>query len=72
MLRQRSGAILETSGRRARRGTTFCSVCGICIHHQRSKPTEHGFHVACIEDVDPLALGPAATGGADQSLVGGG
>jgi len=48
-----------------------CSVCGIYTHHQRrSKPTEYGFNVACIEGVDPLALGPVAIGdGAAQSLV---
>ena len=51
----------------------FCSVCGIYTHHQRrSKPTEYGFNVACIEGVDPGALGPVAIGdGAAQSLVGG-
>lgn len=51
----------------------FCSVCGIYTHHQRrSKPTEYGFNVACIEGVDPGAVGPVAVGdGAAQSLVGG-
>ena len=51
----------------------FCSVCGIYTHHQRrSKPTEYGFNVACIEGVDPGTLGPVAVGdGAAQSLVGG-
>lgn len=51
----------------------FCSVCGIYTHHQRrSKPTEYGFNVACLEGVDPSALGPVAVGdGAAQSLVGG-
>ena len=36
----------------------FCSVCGIYTHHQRrSNPTEFGFNVACLEGVDPYALG---------------
>ena len=50
----------------------FCSVCGIYTHHRRrSKPTEYGFNVACIEGVDPWSLGPVALGdGAAQSLVG--
>jgi hypothetical protein len=49
----------------------FCSVCGIYTHHQRrSNPREYGFNVACIEGVDPFALGPIAVGdGAAQSLV---
>lgn len=51
----------------------FCSVCGIYTHHQRrSKPTEYGFNVACIEGVDPSSLGPVGIGnGAAQSVVGG-
>jgi hypothetical protein len=49
----------------------FCSVCGIYTHHQRrSNPREYGFNVACIEGVDPFALGAIAVGdGAAQSLV---
>jgi hypothetical protein len=49
----------------------FCSVCGIYTHHQRrSNPREYGFNVACIEGVDPFALGPIAVGdGAAQSLA---
>ena len=49
----------------------FCSVCGIYTHHQRrSNPREYGFNVACIDSVDPFALGPIAVGdGAAQSLV---
>lgn len=48
----------------------FCNVCGIYTHHQRrSTPNEYGFNVACIEGVDPFALGPIAVGdGASQSL----
>lgn len=50
----------------------FCSVCGIYTHHQRrSRPSEFGFNVACIQDVDPYALGPVAIGdGASQSMNG--
>jgi len=49
----------------------FCSVCGIYTHHQRrSNPREYGFNIACIEGVDPFALGPIAVGdGAAQSLA---
>ena len=51
----------------------FCSVCGIYTHHQRrSKPTEYGFNVACIDGIDAASLGPVALGnGAAQRLVGG-
>lgn len=36
----------------------FCSICGIYTHHQRrSNPTEFGINVACLEAVDPFALG---------------
>ncbi|HWI84247.1 MAG TPA: GFA family protein [Ramlibacter sp.] len=50
----------------------FCSVCGIYTHHQRrSVPTEFGFNVACLEGVDPYALGPIPVGnGASQSVAG--
>ena len=49
----------------------FCSTCGIYTHHQRrSKPNEYGFNVACLEGVDPFALGEIPVGdGAAQSLV---
>lgn len=49
----------------------FCSVCGIYTHHQRrSNPSEFGFNVACLEGIDPFALGPVAVGnGASQTLV---
>ncbi len=49
----------------------FCRICGIYTHHQRrSNPKEFGFNVACIEGVDPCALGeiPIADGAA-QSLT---
>jgi len=49
----------------------FCKVCGIYTHHQRrSKPNEYGFNVACLDGVDPFALGPVELAdGASQSLV---
>ena len=49
----------------------FCKVCGIYTHHQRrSVPTEYGFNVACIDRVDPYALGDIRiVNGAGQSLV---
>lgn len=49
----------------------FCSVCGIYTHHQRrSNPNEFGFNVACIEGVDPHAIGEVPIGdGAAMSLV---
>jgi hypothetical protein len=49
----------------------FCKVCGIYTHHQRrSVPTEYGFNVACIEGVDPYALGDVKiVNGAGQSTV---
>jgi len=49
----------------------FCSKCGIYTHHQRrSNPTQYGFNVACIEGVDPYALGDIKiVNGAGQSLV---
>ena len=35
----------------------FCSTCGIYTHHaRRADPTQFGFNVACLEDVDPFAL----------------
>jgi hypothetical protein len=49
----------------------FCSVCGIYTHHQRrSNPKLYGFNVACLEGVDPYALGEVRIGdGASQSLT---
>ncbi|MDX1736337.1 MAG: GFA family protein [Halioglobus sp.] len=36
----------------------FCSRCGIYTHHQRrSNPEQFGVNVACLEGVDPFALG---------------
>lgn len=51
----------------------FCRVCGIYTHHQRrSNPRLFGFNVACIEGIDPFALGEIPVrDGATQSLVGG-
>src|ERR1700758_322796 len=50
----------------------FCKTCGIYTHHQRrSNPSQYGFNVACIEDVDPFALnGVKIANGAAQSLMG--
>lgn len=40
----------------------FCSRCGIYTHHQRrSNPHQYGYNVACLEGVDPFALGPVPT-----------
>ena len=49
----------------------FCKICGIYTHHQRrSNPSQYGFNVACVDDVDPFALGNIAVGdGASQSLA---
>lgn len=33
----------------------FCSVCGIYTHHRRrSRPTEFGINVACIDGLSPF------------------
>tara|TARA_R110002033_G_scaffold13714_3_gene40727 strand:- start:910 stop:1311 length:402 start_codon:yes stop_codon:yes gene_type:complete len=41
----------------------FCSLCGIYTHHQRrSKPTEYGFNIGCLEGVNPFELGHIVTG----------
>jgi hypothetical protein len=50
----------------------FCKVCGIYTHHQRrSNPEEFGVNVACIEGVDPFALGDIKVGdGASMSVAG--
>lgn len=35
----------------------FCSKCGIYTHHQRrSNPSQYGFNVACLVDVNPLKI----------------
>ncbi|UQA53067.1 MULTISPECIES: GFA family protein [Vibrio] len=36
----------------------FCGECGIYTHHQRrSDPSEYGYNVGCLEDVNPYELG---------------
>ena len=36
----------------------FCDVCGIYTHHRRrSNPDQYGYNVACLEGIDPFALG---------------
>jgi hypothetical protein len=49
----------------------FCRICGIYTHHQRRRdPTTFAFNVACLEGVDPFALGPIELGdGASHSVV---
>ena len=49
----------------------FCKICGIYTHHQRrSDPTQYGFNIACIEDVDPYSFEPAPIGdGASMSVL---
>ncbi|MGF1722391.1 GFA family protein [Vibrio kyushuensis] len=40
----------------------FCSNCGIYTHHQRrSDPTEYGFNIGCLQDVNPFDLGDVVT-----------
>ena len=40
----------------------FCSVCGIYTHHRRrSNPREFGYNVACLQGIDPFALGEVPT-----------
>lgn len=40
----------------------FCSICGIYTHHQRrSKPTEYGVNLGCLEGVNPFDLGNVVT-----------
>ena len=35
----------------------FCSVCGIYTHHKtRTFPGKYGVNVACIDEINPLAL----------------
>jgi hypothetical protein len=49
----------------------FCKTCGIYTHHQRrSNPALFGFNIACIEGVDPFALGEVRVAdGAAQTLI---
>ncbi|WP_250458698.1 GFA family protein [Microbulbifer litoralis] len=40
----------------------FCGNCGIYTHHRRrSNPDEYGFNIACLEGVNPFALGEVPT-----------
>lgn len=40
----------------------FCSACGIYTHHRRrSNPHQFGYNVACLEGIDPFALGAVPT-----------
>jgi hypothetical protein len=40
----------------------FCSHCGIYTHHlRRSKPSQYGYNVGCLEGVNPFALGEVPT-----------
>jgi hypothetical protein len=49
----------------------FCKICGIYTHHQRRiNPSQCGFNVACLEDVDPFALtNIGLVDGAVQSML---
>ena len=49
----------------------FCGICGIYTHHKkRSEPTEYGFNIACLEDVDPFDIGEVSLAdGASMTLV---
>ncbi|WMJ68091.1 GFA family protein [Stenotrophomonas sp. 24(2023)] len=36
----------------------FCGLCGIYTHHRRrSNPHQYGYNVACLEGINPFALG---------------
>ena len=52
----------------------FCKVCGIYTHHQRRmNPSQCGFNVACLEDVDPFTLTDIGlVDGAAQNMLGSG
>lgn len=40
----------------------FCKICGIHTHHQRrSNPKQYSINVGCLEDINPLKLGPIPT-----------
>lgn len=48
----------------------FCKTCGIYTHHvRRSNPNECGVNVACLDGVDPYALGSVAVGDGDSLSV---
>jgi hypothetical protein len=49
----------------------FCKFCGIYTHHQRRiDPTQFGFNVACLDDVDPSSFEPVPiVDGASMSVV---
>lgn len=35
----------------------FCGICGVYTHHQRrSNPSQYGFNVACMENINPLKI----------------
>lgn len=35
----------------------FCKTCGIYTHHQRrSNPTQFGYNLACLENINPYLL----------------
>lgn len=40
----------------------FCSNCGIYTHHQRrANPDQYGYNIACLEGVNPFAIGTVPT-----------
>lgn len=40
----------------------FCRHCGIYTHHQRrSNPSQYGFNVACLENINPLHIAEIVT-----------
>jgi hypothetical protein len=52
----------------------FCKICGIYTHHlRRMNPSQCGFNIACLEDVDPFALTDIGlVDGSAQSKLGSG
>jgi len=35
----------------------FCKICGVYTHHQRrSNPTQYGYNVGCLENINPFDL----------------
>ncbi len=50
-------------GIRKQLNTIFvASVVFTLIHQRRSNPNEFGFNIACLEDVDPFAVGEVPMG----------